>query len=118
MLEFKIRYVGAIRIVLHVLQLLAIRFTHRNLCCIGKSTTRHRKKAFVEIWITHSIVIVISSAWLLIQALSTNVHITELIKFEDIVQSSLNMCLCSVCSLISSNHTPTNVGVRLRYVIE
>ena len=37
-------YVGVIRFVFHVLQLLPIRFTEQNLCCIGKSTMKYQQK--------------------------------------------------------------------------
>ena len=39
------RYVGVIRFVFHVLQLLLIGFTQRNLCCISISTMKHQHKS-------------------------------------------------------------------------
>ena len=36
-----IRYVGVIWFLFHVLQLLPIRFTQQNSCCINKSTIKH-----------------------------------------------------------------------------
>ena len=40
-----IRYVGVIRLVFHVLQLLPITFMLRNLCCISKFVMKHQQKS-------------------------------------------------------------------------
>ena len=38
----KVSHVGDITVCFHVLQLLPIKFTQRNLCCISKSTMKYQ----------------------------------------------------------------------------
>ena len=40
----QLRYEGVMWFVFHVLQLLPIKFTQQNLCCISKSIMKHMQK--------------------------------------------------------------------------
>ena len=63
--KWGVRYVGAIRFVFHGLQLLPIKFTQCNLCCIIKSTIEYQRKSS-EDWSSHDLVMLIGNASLLI----------------------------------------------------
>ena len=58
------RFVGVIKFVFHVLQLLPIIFTKQNYCCTSKPIVKH-KQIHVEYQTSHYLVMVIGNACLL-----------------------------------------------------
>lgn len=51
--HFSLKYVGVIRSVLRILQLLLIRFTQRNSCCISDSTMKQERNGhdLTQLWL-------------------------------------------------------------------
>ena len=85
---------GVVQFVFHVLKLLLIVFTQRNLCCISKSTMKHQQ--YSEIGLT-MIVVIIGSGCLLIAPFKTyelsivfTIECGKVNKYEDILQSLIN----------------------------
>ena len=122
LIRTSIRYVCVIWFVLHVLQLLPVRFTQQYLCCTNKSMLKHLQK------LDWKPVLPLSSYGyrkcmfvdFIIGYISPPdcVHyssVEQLLIFENILQSLLNLCLYDVCSrILTEPHTNQNTGIQLR----
>ena len=93
---------GLCVILFHVLHLVPIGFTRPDLCCISKSTMKHLQKSDCKLdlpW--QSACLLTHYSWIHRSSqLCSLLSVDQLLIFEHVVQSLLNMCLYNVCSLI------------------
>ena len=114
-----LRYVGVIWFVFHVLQLLPIRLTQQNSCCISKSLMKHLQRldrkldlplfSYGTYW--KCMYVDFLTGEIIGPPNCATIECRVVINVEDIVEPLLYMCLYDVCTLILTNPHTNQISV-------